>query len=275
MRISFIYWNVKRHPLQAQVSRLALEHHANVVMLAECAIPPPLMLETFRAMNLPTFTYPYSPLGYTGDIRIFAHGDFIVKQVYDDPNNHVTIRRLIIPHIPDILLVVVHSQSKREWKDADQAQIVGRLSRKIREKENEASHQRTILVGDLNMNPFEDGIVGSEGLHAVMTKQIAANGTRLVDAESRPFFFNPMWRFFGDRPDGPPGTFYLPPSGKPIAFFWNMYDQVMLRPSLMHNLRDVRILDSVGGESLLDRDGRPDSEIASDHLPLLFTLCFD
>jgi hypothetical protein len=192
-----------------------------------------------------------------------------LKDVENDPNNHLTIRRLIVPHAPSILLAVVHSQSKRNWSDDDQVQGILRTSQTIREREKEYG-DRTILVGDLNMNPFEKGVVGAEGLHGVMTKRIAERQTRTVDGRERPFFYNPMWQFFGDASERPPGTYYFPPGGRPIAFFWNLFDQVLIRPQLMHGLKSVRIIDSIGGISLLDSEQKPDSANYSDHLPLLF-----
>lgn len=121
------------------------------------------------------------------------------------------------------------------------------------------------------MNPFESGVVSSEGLHAMMTKRIARAGSRKVSGENRPFFYNPMWRFFGERPDAPPGTYYYPASGKVIAFHWNIFDQVLLRPELMDCLKDVRILDRIGPMPLL-KDQIPVHDVGSDHLPVLFVL---
>ena len=53
---------------------------------------------------------------------------------------------------------------------------------------------------------------------------------------------------------------------------WEMFDQVLLRPSLMDGLEDLRILDHDGVESLLTKNGLPDSENGSDHLLILFRL---
>ena len=38
--------------------------------------------------------------------------------------------------------------------------------------ENKAGHKRTVLVGDLNMNPFETGLVTASGLNATMTRKL-------------------------------------------------------------------------------------------------------
>lgn len=85
--------------------------------------------------------------------------------------------------------------------------------------EEAIGHKRTILVGDLNMNPFDDGLVTTRGLHAVMTREIAQRPVRRVKFESNLYFYNPMWRHFGERESGHAGTYYYS-SPKARADFW-------------------------------------------------------
>jgi hypothetical protein len=138
----------------------------------------------------------------------------------------------------------------------------------------QAGHARTILTGDLNMNPYEDGMVVSNGLHAVMTREIALRETRTVKFKSNVFFYNPMWRHFGQRPEGHAGTYYLA-SPKTRADYWNIYDQVLIRPALLPYFHDedLEIIhrDFDLNVSLLRR-GVPDHDSISDHLPILFRL---
>jgi hypothetical protein len=273
MVIPFLFWNLKERPLQNLAVELAVEYGIRLVILTECALDSATILLAFRKEGLGEFEFCDTPARDDSDIKVFMRlPGATLEPVYDDPNNHVSIRRLMLSNGSNLLLVIVHSQSKRNWSDDDQILGTTRLSRRISDCEEEHLHRRTVLVGDLNMNPFEKGVVGSEGLHAVMTKRIAEAGHRVVDAADRHFFYNPMWRFFGERTDSPPGTYYYAAAGKPIAYYWNVFDQVLVRPSLMNRLTDVRILDRVKGVSLLDTRGIPDPEIGSDHLPLVFAL---
>jgi hypothetical protein len=59
-----------------------------------------------------------------------------------------------------------------------------------------------------------------------------------------------------------------------VTYFWNTFDQVLVRPALLDRFRsnEVRIIDRVGGTSLAMLDGRPDGKIGSDHFPLLFKI---
>jgi hypothetical protein len=62
----------------------------------------------------------------------------------------------------------------------------------IRRVEETLVNPRTVLVGDFNMNPFDPGMMGAQGLHGVMTKRVAGRVARQVDGRPYPFFYNPM-----------------------------------------------------------------------------------
>jgi hypothetical protein len=80
-----------------------------------------------------------------------------------------------------------------------------------------------------------------------------------------------MWAHFGDRREGPPGTYYYERS-ELVNYYWNTFDQVMVRPDLVDRFdrEGVRIMTKIGETSLLLDDGRPNKRDSSDHLPLLF-----
>lgn len=121
------------------------------------------------------------------------------------------------------------------------------------------------------MNPFDTGVVETGGFHAVMTKDIALKGRRTVQSRKYPFFYNPMWGFFGDRTPGPPGTHYF--RGKHVSFEWNIYSQVLIRPDAIGWLDDtIEIMESIGDTKLLTKHGVPNRNVGSDHLPLIFGL---
>ena len=81
------------------------------------------------------------------------------------------------------------------------------------------------------------------------------------------------WNHFGDTGETPAGTFYYE-RAEHVNYFWNMFDQVLLRPELLTQFRneDLNILTTDGVNSFLSERGTPDAEVASDHLPILFRL---
>src|SRR5205823_6671889 len=86
-------------------------------------------------------------------------------------------------------------------------------------------------------------------------------------------FFNPMWSLLGDAGGRAPGSYYY--HGSDVdSRFWYMWDQVLVRPSLLDRLgeSDVEILTGYAGVNFLDSDGVPRKADVSDHLPVIFTL---
>jgi hypothetical protein len=130
------------------------------------------------------------------------------------------------------------------------------------------------LIGDLNSNPFDNGLVLPRSLHAVMPRRVAEQVSREVSHRPWPYFFNPMWGFFGDGTASPPGTCYYSPEGSHRAFHWNMFDQVLIRPSLLpyYASDSVRIVHTLGTENLTKANGIPDRDVGSDHLPIRIRL---
>lgn len=189
---------------------------------------------------------------------------------YDSGDDRLTIRRLTTK-TTTILLGGIHFQSQSYWKPTEQAAEAQVLRKNIDEEEDLAGHRRTVLVGDLNMNPFDDGLVLAQAFGAVMTRDLAIAVERTVAKRNYRLFYNPMWGYLGDRTPGPPGTFYYSASN-PLTYFWNVFDQVLLRPGLMNTLIDLQILDTDGQTPLLTKTGKPRKSEVSDHLPILFRL---
>ena len=269
MRVTFLFWNVFGRSLEARIARIAVANSVDVLMLAECHTPPASLLAALNASGSGIYRFPPS---LSSKIKIFTR--FPEPEVIDQFNarsGRLTIRRLRLNSAREILLGVVHLASKVNLSDSDQGLLAAMASNDVCRVEDDTGNHRTVLVGDFNMNPFEEGIVGAQNFHAVMTKQQALGEYRTVQMERYRYFYNPMWGNFGDRTDGPAGTYHLS-SSKPIHYFWNMYDQVLLRPALMDKLTDLKVLTDDGVESLVTRNGLPQKNGGSDHLPLLFRL---
>ncbi len=267
---TFLFWNLKKKPLYSAVASLARRHECDVLVLAECELDPMNLLQELNPLGESTYHFVASQ----GCRKIEIYCRFQAKFIPSIRESHrTTIRRLELPgHLP-ILLAATHFPSKRNWDEASQAAESAILSELVKDAENAAGHSRTVLVGDLNMNPFDAGIVNANGMHGVMTRSIAAKEERTVQGQAYPFFYNPMWGFLGDASPGPPGTHYYPSSAHRV-YFWNMFDQVLVRPGLLDRFstRNLRILESDGSARLVTADGVPDDKVASDHLPILFSL---
>ena len=270
--LTFLFWNLKRARSDILAS-LIKRHAVDVLMLAECPLNPE---DVLVALNQDRTDYFF--VSTQNSIAIFTRFSEEYLAPLEPPieGAHFVIRRLALPGRLGILLCVVHFPSKL-WQDRlDQSAYATEFGRTVLEPaERQEKHARTILVGDLNMNPYEDGVVQYNGLHGVMTREIAKRELRAVAGfESNRFFYNPMWQHFGEQPEGHAGTYYFS-SPKSRADYWNIYDQVLVRPDLLPFFRDeeLRIIhqDANLDISLL-RKGKPNHQAVSDHLPLLFRL---
>lgn len=266
---TFLFWNINQKPLENVIKALVDEHQVDVLILAECNISPAVMLQTLNPEPPAEFHLPDSLCEKIVIYTRFAR-EFLEPALETD---RLTIRRLKLPAKTEIILSAVHFPSKVHWSDESQSFECTELARMIGDVEGQDGHKRTILVGDLNMNPFESGVVAASGLHAVMTKDIALRRERKVQNKPYPFFYNPMWGCFGDAAEGPPGSYYYA-SAEHKTYFWNLFDQVLLRPDLLPLFRndDLKILSGHSTQSFLSARGTPDSSVVSDHLPLLFKL---
>jgi hypothetical protein len=266
----FLFWNLARRDIPGFVHNLTRQEDVDVLILAECRIPPARLLEELNAASP---DYQYAP-GNCGHLIFFTRFDSrFLTPLFE--SHRISIRRLALPARQPILVAAAHLPSKMAYSEDSMVFESVHLARMIDEVEDREGHQRTILLGDLNMNPFEPGMVAARGgLHAVMSRRVAARSTRVVQKEKYKFFYNPMWNHLGDS-GAAGGTFYFENS-EPVCYFWNVYDQVLLRPDLLDGFaaENVRILTEVRGVSLVQDDGRPDKAMASDHLPVMLDLNF-
>jgi hypothetical protein len=262
--ITVLFWNVKQRDVTAYMAELASEHSVDVLLLAENSVPPPDVAAVLEAHT--GRPYYFDPL--SRGVEIYARFS-LDKAPPALSEEGFSIRELPLRPF-GVLLVSLHFPSKLWLSDGDQAALCPEYAQQIRRVEESRGHRRTLVVGDLNMNPYEPGVVGAMGFHAVPSHQVAARGERIVDRKSYPFFYNPMWNCLGDERGGPPGSFFHD-KGKPINPFWHLFDQVLVRPELVPRFRhaDLKILSQAAGLSLVDERGRP---CVSDHLPLVFRL---
>ncbi len=268
--LTFLFWNIQKKPILPRVARLCATHAVDVLVLTECDATPQDVLAVLNANNPKPYCYPFTP---SHRIQVFTRlPERQLATLYNDDNGRITIRKLKLNRKPPILLCAVHLLSQNDTTDSDRAAHAQRIAGYLREQEDRERMSRTVLVGDFNMNPFDNAVVNGEVFHALMTRDLAERrNLRIIQGERRRTFFNPMWQFLTDRGKQPAGTYYFHRS-VPLNHYWHTFDQVLVRPELMDKLVSVDILDTDGVDSFLSADGWPDDSVASDHLPLLFRL---
>lgn len=264
----FMFWNIRESPNHGNIAQLTVDHDLDILILAEARSQISGLLTALNPVGSADF-HEIESLGCE-QITIFARFPAQFAQLcYETPR--VTVQHFSPPGIESFLLVGVHMHSKLWADEKDQAGQCEDLAQDVADVEDKIGHTRTILVGDLNQNPFEEGMISAKALHAVMSADIAKRESREFNRKRYRMFYNPMWGKFGDTTSGPPGT-YFHSSSKKCETFWHILDQVLIRPELMSRFQhqSLQVLAQHSMGSLLNRNGRPARAVASDHLPLLF-----
>lgn len=266
---TILFWNINKKSLLKEIKLLCDENEVDILILAE-AKPDISDAEVLLALNSVSENVYIAPLNLSPRLSFFFRYPAESIGIVTDEGG-IAIRKISPPIGLDILLVALHLPSKLYMTEDDQKFQAVRVSQLIQEAERNVGHTRTLVIGDLNMNPFEVGIVGADGLHAVMTQTIARKRSRKVQGKDRLFFYNPMWGRMGDCSVGAPGTYYYAGSSY-VSYFWDTFAQVLLRPALLDFfLQDnLRVISKIGDNNLITETGI--SQSYSDHLPIAVKL---
>lgn len=260
MRICF--WNTNKNiEINKYIVDIVCENNVDIFVLAEYAAD-------FEKLQLELKNCKYDT---EKGITVGCDRITILKRKYNmEPgfqNKYCSLQIIENKYI----LTCLHLPSKRYAERLKKDIAIHRIIEEIQRYEKLLKTDKTIIVGDVNENPYETGCLGADRFHGVPVYQDAIKKYRTIMDERFEMFYNPMWNFFGDF-SFPPGTYYY--MGNEVNnSFWNIYDQVMIRPCIRDFFVDneLKILCKTGTRKLIDENNHP-SKIISDHLPIIFEI---
>lgn len=149
--------------------------------------------------------------------------------------------------------------------------VIQTILKDIQDIEKKLGSKRSIILGDFNEDPYEDGCLSAVNFHGLPFINNALKDYRVIEGRQFETFYNPMWNLFGDF-NSPPGTYYYAGSN-PRCSYWHIFDQVMIRTCLKNEFvkNSLEIVTKVGETTLLNETGYPNKEY-SDHLPIVFEI---
>jgi hypothetical protein len=279
--VNIMFWNYRwrkgRPPDHLPALARTVHHHdIEILVLADTEARPAEVLGALNngGMVFESAEYPPEPHPNISFYTRFPAKDLPPFRADD----RLDIRRLQLPGRQEVLLAAIHYYDRRNYDIRDQAARASGTHRTIRDAELDRRHNRTVLFGDLNMNPFEDGMISSEGFAAMATRELAERHGSADYLEPQRFY-NPAWSRLGRQAPHPSGTHYYKNVSKPMNLFWHHLDQVLIRPSLYAAFsdEDFKILTSIPGPAgdaieLVRSTGKHWELNYSDHLPILFAL---
>jgi hypothetical protein len=266
--VSILFWNVAGSVEPEIFKKLVNIRSLDIVFLAECKDSSFSITDYLNTDNSYAAFSDYTK--FNKRVRTFSSYDSSLIEVKHD-HSFYSIWHIRPPIGFDFIICAAHLPSKLHRNQNDQTAHMVNMREDIERVECAIGHDRTIIIGDLNANPFEPSVYSAFGLHATSTKSIASTGGRSIKNIRHKFFYNPMWGRLGDESPGPPGTHYSN-YGEHDKIFWHTFDQLLIRPSLLkyYTSENLTILTEIGEHRLLSTRGK--LEPISDHLPILFHL---
>lgn len=263
-----LFWNLGQSGRAADLlPDLVAENEVDVVVLAEAAEFRTSITATISTKS--SRKYFPDPVQTNRRLTWFSVYPWSTTSHIDDDHG-ISIKEISPPIGAPVLVAGIHAASQLYRTPADLNELIRRHSTAVKKAEGKQKHDRTVVIGDFNLNPFETGIVSSESFHAVMDRRLATTGSRTVQGRKQPFFFNPMWSLYGQDQNGALGSYYYKSSSS-VELFWHCLDQALVRPALLSRIgpQPVKFVTAINGIAIFS-PGKG-SKI-SDHLPLLLTV---
>lgn len=258
-----LFWNTHKNTnINETISELIVENNVSIVALAEyVANIDDLLSSLLLEHGIKMHRY-----GSCCE-RITIIGSINNVEVRFD-SDHATIQ---IINGKDILCCTHLNSKIYSDHEAQREILIEQLMRELSIIERDLSSENTMIVGDFNINPYDSSCIDARYFHSLPIYEETKRRTRRVAGNEYSMFYNPMWRFLGDVEE-PYGTYYCNNSGS-INTYWNLYDQVIIRPALRKRFVDdsLKIITETQSKYLLDLNGHPDKSI-SDHLPIIFEI---
>jgi hypothetical protein len=267
-RLNFLFWNMCKKPLSERLERISTFYDVDVLTLCESKLGSADVLKAINQNRTSDF-FRFVSENERG-IQVFTTEQRDNIEILTVSNRYFQGVRL---KDENLLFFVVHLPSPLSGESAAYHRS-GEIALEIIEIEARYTTNKTIVVGDFNVNPFHKSMVEHNKFNAVMAKDIIKKSThRKVPSGSFPYFYNPMWSFLGDMSPHQSGTYYWSVNTYDNTFRWNMLDQVLLRAGIIDNLDNssIRIVDNDGTDSL--KLGKQ-LKGHSDHFPIYFSFNF-
>lgn len=164
---NFLFWNVRKQNIQTVITTACEENAVDVLILAECGFDPTSLLLELNRRNEPSVPTYVMPFNQSDRLVFFTRYSIdSIQPIIDDGG--VAVRKMRPPLGKEILLIALHLPSKMHRSENEQLVHAHGIYQTICNAEASAGHSDSLVIGDFNMDPFEDGMIaaGSENERA-------------------------------------------------------------------------------------------------------------
>lgn len=264
--MNFLYWNVNKKNLSRYVIDACIENNIDVAILTEHESIDIRYIK--RKLSEKELEFNEEIIDPKSRVLLLKKSNKNVSVIKERPYYSV----YKVKDGEDIILIFgIHLPSATNQDIATLDMHAVKISGEIDKDEEILNCDKSIVVGDFNLNPFNKGMVSPMGFNAVMTQEIAKKETRSFLYNEKRFYYNPMWHLMGNIDNLVKGTFYYPQDSD--SCYWHTLDQVLIRPGVIEkfDLDELKIIHKIKDVSLLNENNLPDKKI-SDHLPIVYRL---
>ena len=166
--LHILFWNMYRKDLSEALASIVEEHQPAVVILAECGATVEVLL---NAVNRTTVRYRFVDM--IGDSKLVALTTLSSIQIHCLREEKRYSFWRVKTENSVVTLCGVHLQSALNYDREELNELIPRLRRDLESVEVFEKHNRSILIGDFNLEPFDRGFTSSEGLGAVSSLRLA------------------------------------------------------------------------------------------------------
>lgn len=263
-KMRYLFWNTNNKEIDNYLINIVNDYNPAIIALAEYNRSSDNLIHTMKhRLNKDYVELP--PLACRVRIIVNEKLTNYIKHCHDHTN--YTIK--IVPYnsyYDSHIIAFVHLPSKMYDNEEKNRRILERITLKINELDG-SKNRKILIFGDFNLNPYEKPMIYFTGCNAVFSKDTAMKIYKGRDSKDDKFYYyyNPMWRFIGDNNLG---TYYYSKTSM-HSIYWNTFDQFVVSPELIKDIKDIKIIKNAGTESLFNKNGIPN---VSDHFPLFFKL---
>ena len=169
-----VFWNQNRKDLTGLVCELASSTKADVLVLNECTVSISNTVQALKSRVDQNFFVPKT-ISEDNKFHCFCRNSALdLTEVHK--GNRTSVRNLNLAST-QALLVLVHGVDIRNHDSESRQSFLQDLMVDLQLVKAER-HNRLILMGDFNMNPYESGMNQARGLNSMMTRACVTRGQR-------------------------------------------------------------------------------------------------
>jgi len=163
--IRFLLWNTFNKAVSSHVGEIVKTHDTDVIILIENGDDLSSLLYELNEKRVLGFC----TVDLLSDrIKVFVRfSSELVRKHREETGGRRIILELVFPGRRTILLGVVYGLSRLYSEDEDREEFYRRFLLDLGEVEIEVGHDRTLVVGDFNADPFEKTMVSAAYFHAI------------------------------------------------------------------------------------------------------------